>query len=370
MHHEIPEALMNAARIAARDCFAAKPRERALIVSNFGAEVADISRALYDAFLELGARPTLMFQETKAQTDFAEEAVIGAIASRPEIFVSLSAEKLGKDRASLEKPLTGPDGRSYDNLFHYLLHGTKEMRAFWSPRTTIDMFSRTVAVDYGTMRSRARALAAVLDEAVSVRVTSPSGTDVTVGLRGRRAMLDDGDFSKPGSGGNLPAGEVFISPELKTMSGLIAFDGSIADTSGDIVIRTPIRCTVERGFVLAVEGGEEAGRLEAALRRGTEAAAALGREGKFDAEKALAYGSNARNIGELGIGLNPAAEIRGKMLEDEKVLGTCHFAIGSNYDEDAPAMIHLDGIVRSPTIVATLPDGRESIIMTKGSLAV
>ena len=59
---------------------------------------------------------------------------------------------------------------------------------------------------------------------------------------------------------------------------------------------------------------------------------------------------NARNIGELGIGLNPAASINGNMLEDEKAFHTCHFAIGQNYDNDAPSLIHLDGVVRNPTI--------------------
>ena len=52
----------------------------------------------------------------------------------------------------------------------------------------------------------------------------------------------------------------------------------------------------------------------------------------------------------LGIGLNPRARVTGNMLEDEKILGTCHFAIGSNYDDDAEAFIHLDCLVNKPTI--------------------
>ncbi|MFA6366017.1 MAG: hypothetical protein WCX13_02370, partial [Candidatus Hydrogenedentales bacterium] len=82
----------------------------------------------------------------------------------------------------------------------------------------------------------------------------------------------------------------------------------------------------------------------------------------------LRYATNARHIGELGIGLNVEASITGNMLEDEKVYGTCHFAIGSNYDEDAPAMIHLDGLVKRPTITALMPGGREIIVMRNGDL--
>jgi len=58
------------------------------------------------------------------------------------------------------------------------------------------------------------------------------------------------------------------------------------------------------------------------------------------------------------------------MLEDEKVMGTIHFAIGSNYDEDAPALIHLDGLVRSPTVVLLMLSGEERTIIEQGVLAV
>jgi len=53
----------------------------------------------------------------------------------------------------------------------------------------------------------------------------------------------------------------------------------------------------------------------------------------------------------------------GNVLEDEKVLGTVHFAIGSNYDQDALALIHSDGIVKNPTIII---DGKT--IMAKGKM--
>lgn len=58
------------------------------------------------------------------------------------------------------------------------------------------------------------------------------------------------------------------------------------------------------------------------------------------------------------------------MLEDEKVLGTIHFAIGSNYDEDAPALIHLDGLVKLPTVVLLMPTGEEITIMEHGALSM
>ena len=67
---------------------------------------------------------------------------------------------------------------------------------------------------------------------------------------------------------------------------------------------------------------------------------------------------------------NPAANITGNMLEDEKAFHTCHFAIGENYDNDAPSLIHLDGVVREPTITLTYGDGSSRTILQDGALQI
>ena len=80
------------------------------------------------------------------------------------------------------------------------------------------------------------------------------------------------------------------------------------------------------------------------------------------------YIRNARNLGELGIGLNKNAKIVGNMLEDEKVYGTCHIAIGSNYDDDAKSLIHLDGLIKKPDITVKFEDGSVKNIMNDGEI--
>jgi leucyl aminopeptidase (aminopeptidase T) len=94
----------------------------------------------------------------------------------------------------------------------------------------------------------------------------------------------------------------------------------------------------------------------------------MGSEGKLKASAVEGYVRNARSIGELGVGLNRKAKIVANMLEDEKVYGTCHFAVGSNYDGDADALIHLDGLVKRPTITTINKGGREDDIMVDGRL--
>ncbi len=353
--------------VVGRVC-ALKKGERMLIVTNPHRDTSLISQALYDAAVRAGGQPALIFQETKSSLDFADEAVIAALKTEPHVFASVSSNKLGKDASSIASPLTAPNGTKYDHIFEYNLYGKKIMRAIWSPGITLDMFVRTAGIDYALLKKRCARMCARFENAVSVRVTAPSGTDITVPVAGRRPFADDGDFTCPSSGGNIPAGEVFISPSVGKAEGVIVFDGSMSLTSGDILIYTPITVRVEKGYVSSITGGQEAQMLLETVTAGENAAVEFEKAGKLPVGQGEIYRRNARNLGELGIGLNPNAKVTGDMLEDEKAFRTCHFAIGSNYDEDAPAMIHLDGVVRDPTITVTYAGGGEYVIEKNGVL--
>jgi aminopeptidase len=362
-------ALTAAADIAMTQSLAVKPGERVLIVTNPDSEVAAISMALYNAAAKHGAEPLLLFQPVKTQLDFADQAVIAAIGSKPDIVISMSREKMGKDARAQQKPYRA-GGKSYDSLFHYLRVGKKALRSFWSPRITRSQFAALVPLDYEQLRDDCRRLCTLLDGSASVHVCAPGGTDIVLGCRGRLATADDGDFSAAGSGGNLPAGEVFFSPELGSSTGHIVFDGSIATHEGVIVPRRPVSAEVRGGFVTGIGGGREAD----ALRRSVEEAARRARDmeaaGRLPAGQGEIYARNAFNLGELGIGLNRKAAMVGSILVDEKVYGTCHIAIGANYDEDAPALIHLDALIKSPTITALDGAAGKTVIMKEGKLLV
>ena len=359
--------LKEAARIAIEVSLKVREGEQVLIISNPRSEVAAIAEALYDASIDAGGKPVLLYQPVKHQLDFAEPAVIAAFEAKPEVVISLSDEKLGKDSIGIASPYSY-NGAKYNHIFHLRMYGEKNCRSFWSPSTTVESFARTVPIDYAELQRRCAALKTILDEAVEVHVGAPAGTDITIGLRGRKAKSDDGDFSAPGSGGNLPAGETFISPENGASAGRICFDGSISSSEGEILINTPIECIVENGFIKEIRGGEEAARLERSIAAAEQKAIDFEREGKLPSGSGTLYARNARNIGELGIGLNPLARITGKMLEDEKAFRTCHFAIGSNYDEDAPSLIHLDGLVKNPTITAIFANGDRQVMVQDGDL--
>lgn len=357
-----------------------KKGEKVLIVAN--PELNPIAQEVYQAALETGSNVSLIFQQKKTAMDYAEKTVTGAILTEPDVVISISAVKLGKDENAVKNIYVDENGKSYDSAFDYLLFGKKSIRAIWMPGLTQDMFSRTVNIDYEQLKKRCESLCKKFENAVSIHVTAPAGTDVLVPVKGRTPLVDDGDFSRPGTGGNIPTGEVFISPvmpdenaehsdgELNGTEGTIVFDGSMSFNDGDDILKTPIKVEVHNGFVKEITGGPEAKRLLKDIQNAEKESLVMGTTGKLSREDAAIHKRNSRNIGELGIGLNPAATITGNMLEDEKAFRTCHFAIGENYDGDAPALIHFDGLVKNPTLTIKYADGSEFSVLENGDLKI
>lgn len=356
----------SSAQVVIQDVLKVKKGERVLIIANPATN--PVAQEFYVAANEIGALPTLMFQNDKTSFDNANPEVLAAIASEPEVCLSISNVKLGKDPNATANPYKTEDGQTFTHIFDYLLDGKKTMRAIWTPGITEDMMNRTANIDYDVLQDRCVALEKLFKDAVSVHITAPGGTDVEIGIEGRALLFDNGDFSKPGTGGNIPAGEVFISPVLGTTKGTIVYDGSMTFSDGDGLLESPITCVVEDGYVFSITGGASAKRLLKTVTEAESKAVAMEKEGKLPEGQGAVYKKNARNIGELGIGLNPAAQITGNMLEDEKAFHTCHFAIGENYDNDAPSLIHLDGVVREPTIVLKYKDKDSVTILDNGNL--
>jgi len=373
------EELESTALVVMRDVIKINNCERVLIITNPDEDVLAISCALYNATEKLGGKPVIEVQPVKTLLDYAEKAVIGAISTEPDVILSISQNKLGKDEFGLTNPYKY-EGKEFTSVFDLVMSGKKCSRGFWTPGITTDMFLRTANIDYKQLQKRCEILCAKFENAVSVHVTAPGGTDIKIPVQGRKPFSDDGCFSKGGTGGNIPAGEVFISPVVGGSEGRIVFDGSMSLTGGDIAINEPIICDVSNGFVTAVYNAvsgqsspapqeSEAGKLLSSIMGSEQKARKMAQDGVFSKEKAASYERNSRGIGELGIGLNPAAKITGNMLEDEKAFHTCHFAIGENYDGDGDTFIHLDGVVRNPTIVISYADGTSFTVEKNGELS-
>ena len=193
-----------------------------------------------------------------------------------------------------------------------------------------ETFVRALVVDYSQMQSQTEALAEILSKAKMARVKTDTGTDIVMSLDGRKGYADTGLLHNPGDFGNLPAGEAFIAPIENTASGAIVIDGAIGDT-GVLSSDDKITVRVENGFATEITGGRAAVYLVGVLSQ---------------------FPREVRNIAELGIGTNPSARLCGNILEDEKVLGTIHIALGNNASMGGKVNVpvHLDGIILSPTL--------------------
>src|SRR4030042_7082641 len=117
--HGYDRSLVKGAEASMKDVLAVKKDERGLIISNPNREVRMISMALYDAALKAGAKPVLMYQVEKGHFDFAEEEVVKAMASEPDIVLSISSNRLGKDKWGLKHGYKGKK-RKYDHIFDQL----------------------------------------------------------------------------------------------------------------------------------------------------------------------------------------------------------------------------------------------------------
>ncbi|MBC7219623.1 MAG: aminopeptidase [Hadesarchaea archaeon] len=209
------------------------------------------------------------------------------------------------------------------------------------PGITEEMMQRgAMLADYREVARLTKKVAALLDRASEVEVKTEAGTDLKFSIRGRKTHPDTGLFHRPGDFGNLPAGEAFIAPVEGTGEGKVVVDGSIIDTT---MGRTEI--TIEKGMAKTISGSS-AKKLTRMLNK---------------------VGPRARNLAEFGVGTNPKARLIGQVLEDEKVLGTCHIALGDNstFGGRVKAGIHIDGIFRKPTVKL---DGK--LLMKEGKLLV
>jgi leucyl aminopeptidase (aminopeptidase T) len=200
---------------------------------------------------------------------------------------------------------------------------------FNSPATLEAWTHGAMTADYHAIREVAEQVADRLRGADRVRVTSPAGTDVAMSILGRAPKgWYTGICREPGEVSAFPGGEVSLPPLEGTTEGVIVLEQTITDLG---LLDEPVRLEVEAGLVTRITGGEAAARLERLIE---------GVEG-------------ARNIGELGIGLNPLARISGDITETKKAAGTAHMAIGDNaggYGGVVECALHLDGMLMAPTV--------------------
>jgi len=206
-----------------------------------------------------------------------------------------------------------------------------------------ECLARTVNTNFEYIDKKSRRLADLFSIGRKIQLTTKAGTVLTIPIARHNGLANTGIVNEPGMFCVLPSGEANVIPDKRGTKGILVVDGSIP-TIG--VLEHPVVIHVKDGYAYQITGGGEVKALRKILKP---------------------FGKQSRNIAEFGIGTNPNATLGGISIEDEKVPGTAHIALGNPEFEGGiqRGNIHLDLIVRKPTVEI---DGR--LIVKNGNLLV
>lgn len=298
------EELDRAVRTVVRDCLGVRPDEDVLVVCN--PATRELGDALRNEAEAAGAEAVLAVMTERESHAGEPPATIADAMVAADVLLAPTVQSLSHTAARKRATESGT-------------------RTATLPGATVEMLARVMSDDMDKLRHRGHRVAELLDQGAEARLTCDHGSDLTLGLQGRRAIPDAGELTETGAFGNLPCGEGFIAPA--TAEGILIVDGSIAGVGR---VSEPVRLTIEDGHLVDATG-EEGSRLMELL---------------------TVHGKDGTNVAELGIGTNEKAILTGNILEDEKILGTAHVAFGASaaIGGNVQVPVHLDVVSLRPEV--------------------
>ncbi|MFP4632477.1 MAG: aminopeptidase [Halobacteriales archaeon] len=289
------------ARTVVETCMAVDPDDVVSVVTD--ARRREIGRAIEEVAREHADEVVYLEMSVEGEHGAEPPAPVAAAMRESDVVVAPTTRSLTHTRARIEACEAGA-------------------RVATMPGVTARMMEEAMQADYSEVDRRARDFLETLDGASEVRVRSEAGTDLLLDVEGRGWKVDVGLCQEAGCVTNLPAGEVYVAP--RSGDGRLVVDGSMAGVGR---LDEPLVIEFEGGRAVSIEHEDVRERVDAA-------------------------GDCGRNLAELGVGLNPAATLIGEVLQDEKVAGTVHVAVGdsSGFGGDVECDVHLDGVVLDPSV--------------------
>jgi leucyl aminopeptidase (aminopeptidase T) len=282
------DELSKAAQIAVNNCLAVKKGESVLVITDW--PLRKIGYAFWEAAKEVGSEAMLLEILPRSTNGEEPPEPVAKLMKDFDVLIIPTSKSMSHTKARREACEAGA-------------------RCVTLPGILGDTMIRTLNADYKT-----------------AKVTTPAGTNITISIEGRTCHADTGLVHKPGDFSNLPAGEAYIAPVEGSANGVIMVDGAMVGK-----VKKPIKIVVKDGLATEITGDFAAKELEKMIEP---------------------FGKPGRNVAELGIGTNHKAKIVGSVLEDEKVMGTVHMALGDNKSMGGNVSVqsHLDGILLKPTL--------------------
>lgn len=287
------------ARTIVETCAGVKPGESVLIVTD--TNLVGIAEVMAQAVQERDAEPIIAVMIPRKGHGEEPPLPIAEAMKKANVILTPVSTSITHTRAIKEAVAGGS-------------------RAIVMTAFTEDLLIRGgILADFQKQKPICQEVSRRFQEAKFVKLTNPAGTSLTMRKEGRRGnalycLVEPGEFS------TVPTIEANFSPIEGTAEGIIVADASIPYL-GIGVLEEPVRCKVEKGFIVEIEGGRQARVLQEDLKARKD--------------------PNCYNVAELGVGLNPGSQMTGVMLDDEGVFGSVHIGVGTN--------ITLGGKIKAPT---------------------
>lgn len=315
--------LLNASKVAIMDCMGLQKGESILIVCD--AATRNIAYHLFEISLKYSTKKPLLVEIPIAKVNGEEPPTeVAELMKKFDVVLCPTSKSLTHTKARIEASKLG-------------------VRIATLPGITEDIMIRGMNADYNKIAKETIRICSILEQHRNVRIYTNSGTDLTFSIEGRKAYASKGLFHYKGESGNLPTGEAYLAPVEGTANGVAVIDGSFASIG---ILNKPITLEIKNGYVTKISGDVEATQLKKILKP---------------------FGKPALNIAEFGIGTNYKAQLSGKILEDEKIKGTIHLALGNNLSMggSVDVGIHVDGVILKPDVYFD-----DKLVMKKGKLLI
>jgi leucyl aminopeptidase (aminopeptidase T) len=304
------------------DCMGVRLGETVLIVVD-DRTTPSIWQALAAQAFAVGGDPVVVMMTPRSKSGVEPPSPIAAAMTKADVVIAAASRSMYHVEAKNQAKLAGARG------------------VFNAPFKEDGWIDGAMTADFLAIRKQAERLRDRLLQGKSVRVTSAAGTDIELVVEGRKPVgWLTGICRNKGEISAFPGGEVSLPPLEGKSHGTVVFEHIMTDIGR---LSQPIWLTVRDGLVERIDGAVEARALEAHIE-GVE---------------------NARNIAELGIGLNPRSRLSAEITEVKKKLGTAHIALGDSaagYGGAVVSDVHLDGMIMAPHITldgeAIVADGR------------
>jgi aminopeptidase len=286
------------------------------------ASAKDLALELYKYALKKGAHPWIRTDLPGAQYLFfkhASDEQIGFLHEHElaeikgtDVYISLGSPSNVRELSSIDPSRISARMKALKPVSDWRLEKTRWV-VFAYPNEALaqeaemslpefeDFVYNSCLTDWAEMSKKLQVLKQRVDAADKVSITSPD-THLEFSIKGRLAEAASGDK-------NMPDGELFTSVVEDSVNGTIYFDIP-AVWQGNVV--EGITLTFKNGKVVSAKAAKNQVFLE----------------------KILATDAGVKRIGEFGIGFNYGIQRAVKrILFDEKIGGTVHFALGRGYKE-------------------------------------